>query len=54
LDLIVLNSLENATPFESDSNKVTLINKTGQIESLPVMSKLELARQLIEKIAGIK
>ena len=54
LDLIVLNTLENATPFESDSNKVTLINKTGQIESLPVMSKLELARQLIEKIAGIK
>ncbi len=54
LDLIVLNTLENGAPFDSDSNKVTLINKTGQIESLPEMSKLELARRLIEKIAGIK
>jgi phosphopantothenoylcysteine decarboxylase / phosphopantothenate---cysteine ligase len=54
LDLIVLNTFENAAPFDSDSNKVTLIDKSGQVESLPVMSKLELARRLIEKIAGIK
>ena len=54
LDLIVLNCLDGAGPFESDSNKVELIDKRGQVEKLSKMNKTELARLLIEKIARLK
>lgn len=54
LDLIVLNSMENSTPFESDLNKVILITKTGNKESIPEMDKRLLAERLIEKIAKLK
>lgn len=54
LDLVVLNSLEDAVPFESDKNKVTLIDKKGRTESLPTMPKMELARVLIEHISRLE
>lgn len=54
LDLIILNSMEKTTPFDSDSNQVTIINKKGQQVSLPRMSKRELAEELIERIAKVK
>jgi len=54
LDLIVLNSMEQATPFDSDTNMVTLITKSGKTESLPDMHKSLLAEKLIEKISGLK
>ena len=54
LDLIVLNSLEDVAPFESDDNKVTLIEKNGKIESLEAMPKTDLARILIERISRLR
>jgi phosphopantothenoylcysteine decarboxylase/phosphopantothenate--cysteine ligase len=54
LELIVLNTVEESAPFDSDTNKVTLIYKNGKTESLPVMPKRELARLLIEKISRMK
>jgi len=54
LDLIVLNSLEDVAPFESDDNKVTLIDKKGKIESLEAMPKTDLARLLIERISRLR
>jgi len=54
LDLVVLNSLEESKPFDGDTNKVSLIDKKGRVETLPLMSKRELARLLIKKIAGFK
>ena len=54
LDLVVLNSLDESGPFDSDSNKVELIDKRGVADKLPRMSKAELARLLIEKIASLK
>ncbi|MEW5925668.1 MAG: phosphopantothenoylcysteine decarboxylase, partial [Candidatus Zixiibacteriota bacterium] len=54
LDLAILNSMEDGVPFESDQNKVTLIDKKGHIEPVPAMPKMELARVLIEKISRLK
>jgi len=54
LDMIVLNSMEETTPFDSDSNRVIIINKKGQQKALPRMSKKELARELIERISKVK
>jgi len=54
LDLIVLNSLEDGVPFESDDNKVTLIDRNGRAESLSAMPKSKLAGVLIEHISRLK
>lgn len=54
LDLIILNSMEDGVPFESEQNKVTLIDKKGHIQSVPAMPKTELARVLIEQISRLK
>lgn len=54
LDLIVLNSIKQETPFDSDSNKVIIINKQGRQFPLPRMSKKELAAELIQRIAKVK
>ncbi|UCD16635.1 MAG: phosphopantothenoylcysteine decarboxylase, partial [Candidatus Zixiibacteriota bacterium] len=49
LDMIVLNSLEDARPFGGETSKVTLLFKDGRREPLPVMSKKELARLILEQ-----
>ncbi len=54
LDLVVLNRLDESGPFESDSNKVELIDKKGRVEKLSKMNKCELARLLIDRIAKLK
>lgn len=54
LDLIILNSIEEETPFDNDSNKVIIINKQGRQVPLPRMSKTELAVELIQRIARVK
>ena len=54
LDLIILNSIEEATPFDNDSNRVIIINKQGRQVPLPRMDKKELAIELIKRIAKVK
>ncbi len=54
LDLVVLNRLDESGPFESDSNKVELIDKKGRVEKLSKMNKSELARLLVDRIAKLK
>ena len=46
--------MEDSIPFDSDLNKVILINKAGKEEVMPEMSKRMLAEKLIEKIARFK
>jgi len=53
LDLIVLNTVGKTTPFDSDTNEVIIIDKKGKTESLPRLSKTELAAVLIERIAAL-
>nr|MBN2277096.1 bifunctional phosphopantothenoylcysteine decarboxylase/phosphopantothenate--cysteine ligase CoaBC [candidate division Zixibacteria bacterium] len=54
LDLIVLNEVGETTPFDNDSNQVTVITKRGKPERLAPMPKMELAVRLIEYISRIK
>ena len=49
-DFIVLNSLrDEGAGFRGDTNKVTLIDRNGK-ESLPLMSKHEVALHIVDKI----
>lgn len=51
LDLIVLNSLQDkGAGFKSDTNKVTLIDKAGQILSFELKSKQEVASDIFNEI----
>jgi phosphopantothenoylcysteine decarboxylase/phosphopantothenate--cysteine ligase len=51
LDLIVMNSLnDQGAGFGVKTNKVTLIDKDENVESLPLMSKAEVAENLVNKI----
>ena len=49
LDLIVLNNPTNKDAgFKLETNQVTLIHKNGNLKSLPVLSKLEVAYEIFE------
>lgn len=51
LDLIVLNSLNDiGAGFNSDTNKITIINKAGQQQSFSMKSKNEVANDLVNVI----
>lgn len=51
LDLIVLNSLnDKGAGFNTDTNKVTLIDKDENINELPLLSKSEVAEAIVESV----
>ncbi|HRQ83889.1 MAG TPA: phosphopantothenoylcysteine decarboxylase, partial [Flavobacteriales bacterium] len=51
LDLIVLNSLNDpGAGFGHETNKVTLIDADKNAEELPLMSKTEVARAILDRI----
>lgn len=53
LDMIVLNSLQDAgAGFGVDTNKVTLIDRQKE-NNLPLMSKPEVARKIVEAIIAL-
>ena len=39
--------------FDVDNNKVTLIDKDGKIEDLPLMSKREVADRVLDRVVGL-
>jgi phosphopantothenoylcysteine decarboxylase / phosphopantothenate---cysteine ligase len=48
-DLVVLNSLRDAgAGFGHDTNKVKVIDTAGKIHDLPLLTKVEVARQIVE------
>lgn len=50
LDMIIANDLnEEGAGFESDTNVVTLLTRTGN-ESLPLMSKAKLAHVILDRV----
>jgi phosphopantothenoylcysteine decarboxylase/phosphopantothenate--cysteine ligase len=54
LDLIVANDITEANSgFGTDTNKVTLIGKDGTIESLPLLSKREVADRILDRIVEL-
>jgi phosphopantothenoylcysteine decarboxylase/phosphopantothenate--cysteine ligase len=54
LDMIVMNSLkDNSSGFEVDSNKITVIHKSGKQEQFPLMSKFQAANKILSEILKI-
>jgi len=53
-DLFVANDVTAAgSGFEVDTNKVTLIDKNGNVEELPLMSKREVAERVLDRVAEL-
>ncbi len=53
-DLFVANDVTKAgSGFEVDTNRVTLIDKTGNVEELPLMSKREVADRVLDRVAKL-
>jgi phosphopantothenoylcysteine decarboxylase/phosphopantothenate--cysteine ligase len=51
LDLIVVNNPNvSGAGFEVDTNQVTLIDKRGKTEKLPLLSKKEVAAKILDKV----
>jgi phosphopantothenoylcysteine decarboxylase/phosphopantothenate--cysteine ligase len=54
LDLIVANDISSLDAgFGTDTNRVTLIDSAGKTEALPLMSKAEVAENIIERVARL-
>ena len=51
LDLIVANNLrEEGAGFQADTNKINIIDKEGNTQSLPLMTKIEAAEKILERV----
>jgi phosphopantothenoylcysteine decarboxylase/phosphopantothenate--cysteine ligase len=50
LDLVVLNSLEEGTGFEGDTNRVTMIDRAGKVEEYELKPKQQVAADLVERV----
>ncbi len=54
LDLIIANDItDKDSGFGSDTNKVAIIDKSGKMESLPLMTKREVADRVLDRVVGI-
>jgi phosphopantothenoylcysteine decarboxylase/phosphopantothenate--cysteine ligase len=54
LDLIVANDITDpSSGFGTDTNKVTLIDKRGNVEDLPLLTKREVADKILDKVVGL-
>jgi phosphopantothenoylcysteine decarboxylase/phosphopantothenate--cysteine ligase len=53
-DLFVANDVTIAgSGFYADNNKVTLIDKSGGVEDLPLMSKRDVAERVLDRVVGL-
>jgi len=54
LDIIVANDITAAdSGFGVDTNKVTLIDKQGKVEELPLLTKREVADKILDRVVGL-
>ncbi len=54
LDIIVANDITAAdSGFGVDTNKVTLIDRSGKVDSLPLLTKREVADKILDKVVGL-
>jgi phosphopantothenoylcysteine decarboxylase/phosphopantothenate--cysteine ligase len=54
LDLIVANDItEDDSGFDVDTNQVTILDKSGGVGELPLMSKREVAEEILDRVTGI-
>jgi phosphopantothenoylcysteine decarboxylase/phosphopantothenate--cysteine ligase len=54
LDMIVANDITQADAgFDVDTNRVTIIDKNGKAEALPLMSKRDVAEKILDRVKGM-
>jgi len=54
LDLIVANDITASdSGFSADSNRVTIIDREGKVDSLPLMPKREVADKVLDRVAKL-
>jgi phosphopantothenoylcysteine decarboxylase/phosphopantothenate--cysteine ligase len=54
LDLIVANDVSAPdSGFAVDTNQVTLIHRSGEAESLPLLSKEDVADRVLDRVAAL-
>jgi phosphopantothenoylcysteine decarboxylase/phosphopantothenate--cysteine ligase len=54
LDLIVVNNPNvPGAGFEVDTTQVSIIDKRGKVEKLPLLSKKEVAEKVLDKVGGL-
>ncbi len=54
LDLIVANDITaKESGFDVDTNKVTIIDRDGKVESLPLLTKREVAYRILGRVVGL-
>ena len=54
LDLIVANDVSAPdSGFAVDTNQVTIIHRSGEVESLPLLSKEEVAERVCDRIVAL-
>ena len=54
LDLIVANDITDPhSGFGADTNKVTLIDRNGKVENLPLLTKREVADKILDRVVGL-
>ena len=54
LDLVVVNNpLEQGAGFDVDTNKVTFLQNEKKIHSLPLLSKREIADQILDRVVTL-
>ncbi len=54
LDIIIANDITDAdSGFGTDTNKVTIIDRDGKTESLPLLTKREVADKLLDRVVGL-
>ena len=54
LDIIIANDItDKDSGFGVDTNKVTLIDRNGKIETLPLLTKREVADKIVDKVISI-
>jgi phosphopantothenoylcysteine decarboxylase / phosphopantothenate---cysteine ligase len=54
LDMIVANDITQADAgFDVDTNRVTIIDKKGKAEDVPLMSKRDVAEKILDRVRGM-
>ena len=54
VDLLVYNDVtEPGSGFGTDTNRVTFIDRGGSITPLPLTSKAEVARHIVDQVVGL-
>ena len=54
LDLMVANDITaKESGFDVDTNKVTIIDRDGKVEELPLLTKREVADRILDKVVGL-